>query len=468
MVANTGAYDTIGGPVMNLSLESAPGPYKYPHAHLKGISVYTNNAMGGEFRAFGAPQVVFGVEQELDKLAALIGMDPLEFRLLNAVEEGDLSALDHALTTSVGIKATLRAARETDLWKNREEIKRRLNEEHPRKKHGVGLVSEMHALGLGVGIPDFSNIILELKADGTIVLRTGAIEIGQGNLTAYAQMLAEALDYEIDKIEVINGDTFLTPDSGTVTASRSIMINGNAILNAVSLLVPRLLRRASSYLEIPEGDLEYRRGEVAAAAAPEKKISLAEIAARAIGESQPIKITGTSVMPVADKDFGDGLPHNYYTYITQIALVSVDTGTGEVELLRMVSLPEMGQVINLDGVEGQCEGGVVMGQGYALMEEVKVREGEFLNTGFSTYILPTALDAPGMETVPVEVPEKTCPFGAKGVGEAPTAAVAPAVANAVHDAVGIRLTELPITPEQVLEKLREKDRGEPEAKDVRD
>lgn len=456
VVANTGAYDTIGGPVMNLSLESAPGPYKYPRAHLKGISVYTNNAMGGEFRAFGAPQVVFGIEQELDKLAARVGMDPLEFRLLNAVEDGDLSALDHVLRTSVGIKDTLRAARQTDLWRRREEIKDQLNKQNPYKKHGVGLVSEMHALGLGVGIPDFSNIILEVKADGNIILRTGAIEIGQGNLTAYAQMLAEALDYEIDKIEVINGDTFLTPDSGTVTASRSIMINGNAILNAVKKLIPLLLRRASAYLDIPSKDLKYQRGEVVSAAA---KLTLAEIAARAEAEDQPIKVTGTSVMPTSDKDFGDGLPHNYYTYITQIALVSVDLQTGEVELLRLISLPEMGQVINLDGVEGQCEGGVVMGQGYALMEEVKVKDGEFLNTGLSTYILPTALDVPEQETVVVERPEKTCPFGAKGVGEAPTAAVAPAVANALHDAVGIRLTELPITPEKVLKKLRDKERG---------
>ena len=456
VVANTGAYDTIGGPVMNLSLESAPGPYRYPHTHLKGISVYTNSAMGGEFRAFGAPQVVFGLEQELDKLAERVGMDPLEFRLLNAVEEGDLSALDHVLRTSVGIKDTLRAARETELWQNRQEIKKQLHEKYPHKKHGVGLVSEMHALGLGVGIPDFSNIILELKEDGKIILRTGAIEIGQGNLTAYAQMLAEAMDYEIEKIEVINGDTFLTPDSGTVTASRSIMINGNAILNAVKKLVPRLIRRAAAYLDIPAEELKYQRGEVKTITSPEKKLSLAEIAARAIAENQPLKVTGTSVMPVSDKDFGDGLPHNYYTYITQIALVSVDTQTGEVELRKLISLPEMGQVINLDGVEGQCEGGVVMGQGYALMEEVIVEKGEFLNTGLSTYILPTSLDVPEQETIVVENPEKTCPFGAKGVGEAPTAAVAPAVANAIYDAVGIRLTELPITPEKVLKKIQDR------------
>ncbi len=456
VVSNTGPYDTIAAPVLNLALESSPGPYKYADSHFKGTAVYTNNTVGGEFRGFGAPQVVFGLEQMIDILAGKAGLDPIEFRLRNAVELGDISALGHALKTSVGIKETLEAARKTELWERRGEIKKELGERNRRMEYGVGVASEWHAVGLGVGIPDFANVIVEVGEGGMLTLRTGAIEIGQGNLTAYAQMLAEVMEYDIEKIEVIHGDTFSTPDSGTVTASRSVLINGNAILDAVRRLKPLLLRLAADKLSIPESELEYGEGRVSSRKDPAVSLTLGELAAHCRAGGEPLKAAGASIMPVSDKDFGEGLPHNYYTYITQLALVGVDTGTGEVEVVKVISLPEMGKAINPAGVEGQCEGGVVMGQGYTLYEDVVVKEGEFKNTGFSTYILPTALDVPDQETIIVEKPEKTGPYGAKGVGEAPTVPVTPAIANAIHDAVGIRLNELPITPEKVLKKLQGK------------
>jgi CO/xanthine dehydrogenase Mo-binding subunit len=454
VVANAGAYDTITSPVLNLALESAPGPYRYPHAHFHGVAVYTNNAMGGEFRGFGAPQVVFGVEQEIDKLARRLKMDPIELRLRNAVVLGDISALGHRLTTSAGVVETLRAAQETDLWKRREEIKRELDRIDTRRKHGVGVASEWHAVGLGVGIPDFANVILEGGEKGKIILKTGAIEIGQGNLTAYAQILAEEMEIDIERIEVIHGDTFLTPDAGTVTASRSVLINGNAILDAVKRWKPLLVAAAAAELKIEEADLSYRRGAVFSRSDPKVSISLADLSARAIRKGAALMTAGTAIMLTSDKDFGEGLPHNYYTYITQVALVGVDTATGEVAVMKFISLPEMGRAINLSGVEGQCEGGVVMGQGYALTEEVMVKRGKFLNTSLSTYILPTALDVPDQEVVVVEKPEPTGPYGAKGVGEAPTVPVAPVIALAIYDAVGVRLTELPMTPERVLRAIK--------------
>ena len=222
-------------------------------------------------------------------------------------------------------------------------------------------------------------------------------------------------------IEVVHGDTGLTPDSGPMVASRSIMMVGNAILDAVGKL------------------------------------------AEADGE-RPIKVTGSAIMPVSDRDFGDGIPHIYFNYLTQIALVGVDTGTGRIELLRVITIPDAGQVINRAGFEGQCEGAVAQGQGYALSEEILVKEGNFLTQGFSTYIIPTALDIPDQETIPVESREETGPFGAKGIGEAALAGVAPAIANAVHDAIGIRFRELPITPEKVWSEIR----GRDERKNLKD
>jgi len=406
IISNSGPYDGISPAVLNLAMECAPGGYSFHRARQRGRAVYTNSAMGGSFRSFGVPQVTFGLEQELDRLAVELEIDPIELRLRNAIESGEISANGQQIPTSVAFKETLRAARDTELWRDREKIISRLQSLFPEKKFGVGLACTCQGIGLGKGIPDYTNIEIELREDGRVILRTSAVEIGQGNLTAYAQMLAEALGCDINKIEVVHGDSGTTPDSGPMVASRSIMMVGNAILEAVGKL-------------------------------------------KQAGGTSPVKVTGAAVMPVSDRDFGEGIPHIYFNYLTQIVLVGVDTGTGQIELLRAITIPDAGQVINRAGFEGQCEGAVVQGQGYTLSEEVLLEEGEFQNRGFSTYIIPTALDIPEQETIPVESREETGPFGAKGIGEAPLAGVAPAVANAVYDAIGIRFSELPITPEKV-------------------
>ena len=456
VTADTGPYDTIGGPILNLALESSPGPYQYPHSHFKGRSVYTNNAIGGEFRGFGAPQVVWGVEQEIDRIAGKLGIDPVEIRKINALKLGDTSSLGHTMQTSVGITETLEAAEKTELWRDRDKIIKKLNEQYPEKLHGVGVASEWHAVGLGVGIPDFANVDLEIRPDGKVILKTGAIEIGQGNITAYAQMLAETLEIDIGRIEVVHGDTFDTPDSGSVTASRSVLINGNAIIDGCEKLTKRALLEAATILVEDPNNLAYGDGSIYSKTDPNKKASLEEIAEVCCRRNKPLQDVGANVMAISDKDFGDGLPHNYYTYITQMALVGVDTKTGQVEVLKVISAPEMGKAINIHGVEGQCEGGVVMGQGYTLYEDVKLEKGRFLTTNFTTYIIPTSVDAPDIETIIVEVPEKTGPFGAKGVGEAPTVPISAAIMNAIHDAAGIRIKDLPITPEKVIKALGEK------------
>lgn len=411
IISNAGPYDGISPAVLNLALECAPGGYRFLQARQVGRAIYTNSAISGSFRSFGVPQVTFGLEQELDRLAIESGIDPIELRLRNALESGDLSANGQRIPTSVAFSQTLKTARETELWRDREKIKSRLHDLSPAKKYGVGLACVCQGIGMGKGIPDYANIEIELREDGTVLLRTGAVEIGQGNLTAYAQILAEALGCDLKKIQVINGDTANAPDSGPMVASRSVMMVGNAILNAV------------------------------------KKI-------REYEGKKPLKVTGAYVMPVSDLSFGPGMPHIYFNFLTQIALVGVDIGTGQVELLRITTISDCGRVINRAGFEGQCEGAVVQGQGYALFEEILVKEGDFKTRGLSTYIIPTAMDIVDQKTIAVESREKTGPFGAKGVGEAPLAGVAPAVANALFDAIGIRFHDLPITPEKVWKKIR--------------
>lgn len=452
--SNAGPYDTIGAPVLNVAVEVGSGPYRYQSSHIKGASVYTNNTVGGEFRGFGCPQTAFGIEQEIDRLAEEAGMDPIEFRLHNAVEKGDISVIDHEFKTSTGIKQSLKAAQTTELWKNRNKIKRELTERFPRHKFGVGVASIMIPVGLGVGIPDFSNVDIEIDGGGIVTLKTGAIEIGQGNLTAYAQMLAEGLECDINSVRVVHGDTFLTPDSGSVTASRSIMMVGNAILDAVNKLIPDLILLGAELLGVSKEDVEYEDGRVFLKEDTDRGFNLAELAEAAKLREITLAAIGSSKMPESEKDFGQGLPHICYTFTTQVALVGVDQGTGEVEVLNAVSLPQLGRAINPAGVEGQCEGATVMGQGYALFENVVVSRGEFQNTGFSTYIIPTVLDSTEHETVVVDLPEEEGPYGAKGIGEASTCTIAPAIANALYDAIGVRFNSLPITPEKVWKAIK--------------
>ncbi len=218
-----------------------------------------------------------------------------------------------------------------------------------------------------------------------------------------------------------------------------------------------MIEITAAHLGVPSGDLVYRKGRVLVENAPEKSFGLKECAEIIRENGNPLEVVGSSVMRISDLDFGDGLPHIYFSYITALALVGVDTETGEIDMVKYIAIPEMGLAINIAGVEGQCEGGMVQGLGYTLFENLVVKEGRVMTRNYSTYIIPTALDLPDiLETIIVEDPEKTGPFGAKGVGEMPTIPVAPAIANAVYDAVGIRFNKLPILPEEVAAALRKK------------
>jgi CO/xanthine dehydrogenase Mo-binding subunit len=455
--ANAGPYDSISAAVLNVAMEASSGPYKYQAAHIKGQLWYANGAMGGSFRGFGGPQVAFGIEQEIDKIAVELDIDPIQLRLMNAIETGDTSAIGHTIPTSVGLKKTLLRAQEDELWRRKEEIKRELSHRFKYTKYGVGVASASKVVGMGPGIPDYSNVSIELDWDGMIIFKTGAIELGQGNLTAYVQMLAEGLECDLEIIRVINGDSAQCPDSGAIAASRSIQMVGNAILDAVDKFKKRLLKIVAGRLGVQSGELVYRKGRVLVKNAPEKNLGLKECAEIIRENRNSLEVVGSSVMQISDLDFGGGLPHIYFSYITALALVGVDPETGEIDLVKYVAIPEMGRAINSAGVEGQCEGGTVQGLGYALFENLVVKEGTIMTRGYSTYIIPTALDLPDiLETIIVEDPEITGPFGAKGVGEMPTVPVAPAIANAVYDAVGIRFNKIPILPEEVAAALRKK------------
>jgi CO/xanthine dehydrogenase Mo-binding subunit len=449
-VADTGAYASLGGPVLNLMLEHVAGPYRVPHVKVDGYAVYTNNGVAGAFRGFGCTQACVGIESQMDLMAREIGLDPLAFRLKNAMQKGDRAALDYEMKTAVGARATIRAAQRGRLWKGRQAWKKALGRApetlRPYLKRGVGAASQMQGLGLGIGLPDYCEVALELSSDGRLCLRASTSEFGQGAYTAYATMLAERLGVARARIEVVGGDTGLAPDSGTTTASRSTYAVGNATLMACDRLEAELGQRAAARLGWPEGPARLEGAQVQGAGG---RIGLGAL----LGD-ETLAVRATYHIPVADVELGDGLPHLLYSYGTHVAGVEVNTLTGEVTVQAVEAFLDGGQVILRTGFEGQSEGGVAQGIGYALFEKVEFDRGRFLNTNFNTYVLPTSLDVPAsIRTVPVVVREPTGPFGAKGMSETAMVGVTPAILNALEDALGVRFTELPVRAEQVLRAL---------------
>jgi CO/xanthine dehydrogenase Mo-binding subunit len=425
LVSDTGAYASLGGPVLNLMMEHCAGPYLVPNVRVDGFAVYTNNGFSGAFRGFGCTQACVAMESQMDLMARALGRDPLAFRRDNVLHRGDRAALDYEMQTKVGAEATIRAAGKGKLYRTRARIKKDRSE-HTRSmapyiKRGVGVASQMQGLGLGVGLPDYAEVQLNYSPDGRVTVLASTSEIGQGAYTAYAQMAAESLGVPLERVRVVGADTRTTPDSGTTTASRTTYAVGNAILMAAGKL-------------------------------------------RAELEKRPVGLEGISVretfhIPVADVELGDGLPHLLYSYGTHVVLVEVNTLTGEVAVQAVEAYLDGGRVIFRTGFEGQSEGGVAQGIGYALFEEVLLDRGRFLNTNFNTYILPTSMDVPvDIRTVPVEVREATGPFGAKGISETCMVGVAPAILNALHDAIGVRFTRLPVRAEDVLRAIGEQRR----------
>ena len=327
------------------------------------------------------------------------------------------------------------------------------------KKRGIGIGSMLYVIGYAFSRPDHAGAIIEMAQDGSVLLISGITEFGQGSTTGLAQIAAEELGIKTEQVKVLSGDSTLAPDSCPTSASRSMYVSGSAVLKAVRHLKESLMETASEMLETPADDLVARGGKLYPKDAPERGISISKVASmchikgkRCIGFGYHSNVT-----PDADPKTGQGDTVATFGYATQLAEIEVDTETGWVEVLRFTSFNDAGKAINPLNVEGQVEGGISMGVGFTLHENFLVEEGRPLTTSFAEYLLPTAMDMPAMETFLVEeTPDPTGPFGAKGMGEAAAVPAAPAILNAIYNAIGVRITDLPITPEKVLAALQEK------------
>ncbi|ABR50639.1 aldehyde oxidase and xanthine dehydrogenase, molybdopterin binding [Alkaliphilus metalliredigens QYMF] len=323
------------------------------------------------------------------------------------------------------------------------------------KMRGVGIGSAFYGTGYGNGFPDISRCQVELQKDGKVAVYVGATEVGQGAKTIMSQMAAEVLGLPLEDIIFSCEDTRLTPDAGTAAASRQTYNTGNAIKKACENLRQRLIDVAVAEFKFnSDVGVTMKNGLVYFKTFPSKSITLQEIASKFV--EVPLREEGvfTAQTTKMDEETGQGAPYWPYTFNVYGIILEVDTETGIVDILKAVCAQDVGRAINPELIEGQMDGGFAMGLGYALMEDLNLQQGQMKHKRFSNYLIPTALDIPELEKIIIEDPESTAPFGAKGIGEPVMLGVAPAILNAIYDAVGVRITEIPVTPQRLLKALK--------------
>lgn len=328
------------------------------------------------------------------------------------------------------------------------------------KKRGTGYACMIYGVGFGFGRPDNSGAYVEMAEDGTVTVLCGGADMGQGLAEMLALITAEELGVRQEDVRVINADTAVTPDAGPSTASRQTYVSGHAVLKAASTMKKTVVEVAAEMLGVQPDDISLRGGGVYVKGSRERKLELREVADRCHRTGRPCLAWGwhNITTPDVDPETNQGDAYATYIFATQAAEVEVDTDTGEVTVLRLVAAHDLGKVVNLLAAEGQVEGACSMGVGYALSEQILLDNGIPLTPSLAEYMIPTALDMPRVVPLLVEDPDPTGPFGAKGLGEGATIPTAPAIVNAIYDAVGVRLTSLPATPDKVKEALRAKAR----------
>lgn len=416
IIGDGGAYMYTTNKVLGNSTITSTGPYFIPNVKTDVYGVYTNNVPGAAFRGFGAPQALFMAEMQMDKLAEKLGMDPVEFRLKNALKDGDTLAVGTPAPGPVSIIQCIEAARDKFEWK---EGKKKEGSNGPYLKRGRGFAAGFKNIGFSFGYQENCWARIELRGRAKIeevILHHASAEVGQGTHTVMTQMAAEAVGVPFDMVKLVASDTAVTGSSGSVSASRMTFMSGNSI-------------RGAAEIALKKWELEERP---------------------AVGEFKYLAPRTTQFEP----ETGYSTPNFAYAWVAQAAEVEVDTETGHVRVVRFVSADDVGQAINPALVQGQVEGAVVQAQGYAVLEDYKTKDGRVLTDQLSTYLIPTILDIPEkVETVLVEVQDPNGPWGARGMGELPYLPVAPAIAAAIHDATGIWIDEFPFTPERVLRAL---------------
>lgn len=445
---DTGAYVSWGAFDARVMMATTSGQYRVDNVQFDAFVVYTNNPYSGTMRGAGNPQINFAIESQIDMISEKLGIDPIELRLRNANQPGDITPQGMRITTCP-MEDTLRVAAKEIGWKG-------IHKEG--KRRGIGFSTLFHvAGGARVYKSDGCGATIKIDDFGKVSVAIGTTEIGTGSDTSIAQIVAEELGVPLSKIEIINKDTALKPwDVGT-HASRATFIGGNVALLAAKDAKKQILKIASKEFLSDPLDLEIKNGEIYSLSNPKKRVEYSKLLRRA-----HFKQGGTMIMASAffdpqtemsDEQTFVGNISMTYSFGTQAVLVEVDEETGKIDVLKVVAVHDGGRILNPNGAEGQIQGGVVMSLGYALCEQLILDEGMVMNPSFADYKLMTSLEIPEIKVHFVGEPDPSGPFGAKGLGEHGCIPTAAALANAVYDAIGVRIFDLPITPEKVVNAL---------------
>ncbi len=453
IIADNGAYSSFAPFTLNAIAFRHDNAYRFRNLETEAYLVYTNKVPTSAFRGFGNPQITFAVESMLDALAEKVGMDPIEMRLRNISRTGDVTAHGWKIR-SCGLQECIDKASEATRWKEKkmERVSRR----------GLGIACAIHVSGNRASYDyDGSSAFMKLNEDGNFDLLIGEGDLGQGARTVFAQIAAEVIGVRCENINVSSADTATTPYCLGASASRVTFVGGNAVKTAAEAMKMKIFDVASEMLGASKEDLMIKEGRIFVQGSEEgKSLSFAEVSKFALYRKGggPIMEKGTfdADSERMDPETKYGNISGAYSFAAHIAEVEVDPNTGKVNILNYGAAHDLGKAINPMAARGQIIGGIAQGIGYALTEELVFQKGKILNSGYSDYKIVSAEDLPVIKTIFVETNDPEGPFGAKGLGELTLVPVAAAIANAVSDAVGVRMKSLPITPEKILKSLEEK------------
>jgi CO/xanthine dehydrogenase Mo-binding subunit len=445
IVSDAGAYAYLSALVLLYSSVHACGPYRLEHARIRATTAYTNNPPTSAFRGFGGMQVVLGYESQMDELARRLGLDPGEVRKRNSLRRGDRLPVGQEIISEVQLAETIDAVRERAGDKP--------SPSGPRSAVGRAIASNIQSYGRLVWLNDSAAAWIGFQMDGSLTVRCGVPDIGGGQASSLGQIASEVLAVEMERISVHFGDSALTPLAGTTTATRQLLMSGNATYEAAVMLRDQLIGAIAAETGQPTEALSMTPDGISG---PDGTMALTAALQVCRRRNVPIEALGTFFGPKGkevSRDLDGERLFPDFTFGTHLADVEVDLDTGQVRVLRYIAAHDVGRAINPLSVEGQIAGAAVQGIGQALLEDVVVQDGVNLTGGFFQYLIPTAMDVPDIEAVVLESGEGLGPFGARGIGEPPIGPPLAAISSAIADAVGARPTTLPITPERVLDAI---------------
>lgn len=441
---DTGAYASWGPTVANRVPVHASGPYSIADYRAVSKGVHTHNPPSGAFRGFGVPQSAIAQESAFDMLAEKLGMDALDFRIANVLENNQPTVCGQVFPQGVGIKKCLEALK--TVWHAANLEAQKFNDTNSVLKRGVGIAAGWYGCG-NTSLPNPSTIKSGIRSDGTVVLHQGAMDIGQGSNTVISQIFATALGVDISKLELISADTDITPDAGKTSASRQTFVSGNAARLSGEALRAQILKRLNVG---PDSALNFD-GALIDVTDKGKTHSLNLTTLSQDAEGYVLRAEETYDPPTIPLNSnGQGSPYAQFGYAAQLVVVEVDTAFGTVKPVKFVAAHDVGRAINPVLVEGQVHGGIAQGMGMALMEEYIPGRTENLHD----YLIPTIGDLPPIDTIIIEDADAHGPYGAKGLGEHVLVPTAPAILNAIYNATGARISQIPATPARVHEAIK--------------